>query len=64
VTDLAALLRKLRRDGYTVTKGRSGHYKVRDASGRLVAVTSSTPSDHRGLRNLEGDLRRRAGAGG
>lgn len=61
MTDLAALLRQLRQNGYTTTRAKSGHWKIRDDSGRLVAVTGSTPSDHRGLRNLRGDLRR-AGA--
>lgn len=57
--DLDALVRKLRRDGYSVTTGRrSGHYKVRDKAGRIVAVTGSTPSDPRSLRNFKGQLRR------
>lgn len=57
--DIDTLLRQLRRQGYTVTKGRrSGHIKVRNARGRLLAVTGSTPSDRRSLRNLKSDLRR------
>jgi hypothetical protein len=62
VNDLDALIRRLRRDGYSVSRGRkSSHWHVRDKRGRLVAVTSSTPSDWRGLRNFESRLRR-AGA--
>ena len=61
--DIDALLKQLRKQGYGISKGkRSGHLKIRDASGRVVAVTGSTPSDRRGLRNLRGDLRRRARA--
>jgi hypothetical protein len=62
VSDTAKFLRGLRSEGYTVTKARrSGHWHVRDAGGRLIAVTSGTPSDYRSLRNLRGELRR-AGA--
>lgn len=58
--DLERFLRKLGREGkYRVTRGRrSGHYKVKDAQGRVVASASSTPSDSRALRNFKGDLRR------
>ena len=58
MTALAALLRQLRRDGYSVRKARSGHWHVRDQRGRLIAVTGSTPSDRRSLQNLRGDIRR------
>jgi hypothetical protein len=62
VSDTAKFLRALRGEGYTVTKARrSGHWHVRDSDGRLIAVASSTPSDHRSLRNFRGALRR-AGA--
>jgi hypothetical protein len=58
MTDLAALLRQLRRRGYSVSLARSGHWHIRGRRGRLVAVTSATPSDRRGLRNLRADIRR------
>ena len=59
MNDLDQLLRKLRREGYSVTKGRrSGHLKVRNPRGRIVAVTGSTPSDRRSLQNLRSDIRR------
>jgi hypothetical protein len=61
VSDLGKLLRSLSRDGYSVAKSRAGHWKVRDSRGHLIAVASSTPSDHRSLRNFRGALRR-AGA--
>ena len=58
MNDLDQLIRKLRRDGYSVTRGRKNHWQVRDKGGRLLAATSSTPSDHRSLRNFRGQLRR------
>jgi hypothetical protein len=58
VNDYAAYLRKLRRGGYTVQLAGSGHYQIRDLRGRLVAVTSATPSDHRTLLNLKSQVRR------
>jgi predicted RNA binding protein YcfA (HicA-like mRNA interferase family) len=59
MTELAALLRQLRRDGYRVTRARrGGHLHVRDKTGRLVTVIGSTPSDRRGLRNAQGQIRR------
>ena len=62
MNDTGKLLRSLRRQGWTVSKARSGHWHVRDSGGRLVAVAASTPSDHRSLRNFRGAMRR-AGAG-
>jgi hypothetical protein len=58
VTGLAAVLRQLRRAGYRVTRARSGHWHVRDSNGRLVAVTSATPSDRRAIANLRATVRR------
>jgi len=57
--DLDATLRDLRGRGYKVARGRrSSHWQVRDKSGRLLAVVSSTPGDRNALRNLKGQLRR------
>jgi hypothetical protein len=56
VKDVTAAMRKLRRAGYDVTKGR--HWKVRDGNGRLLAVVSGTTSDRNSLQNLKRDLRR------
>jgi hypothetical protein len=63
VRDIDALLKRLRsEDGFTAAKGkRSGHVKIRDKDGRIVAYCGSTPSNRRGLKNLEARLRR-AGA--
>jgi predicted RNA binding protein YcfA (HicA-like mRNA interferase family) len=59
VDDLKALLRDLRKDGYTVTRAkRTHHFKVWDKAGRLVTVTSSTASDWRSLKNFRGRVRR------
>jgi predicted RNA binding protein YcfA (HicA-like mRNA interferase family) len=60
--DLERFLRKLSQAGYKVTrKTGSGHWHVRNPTGELVAVTSSTPSDVRTLRNFRSEMRR-AGA--
>jgi len=58
VNDLAAYLRQLRRAGYAVRLARSGHWKIRDPQGRLVAVTAATPSGPRTLAGLRADMRR------
>jgi predicted RNA binding protein YcfA (HicA-like mRNA interferase family) len=59
--DVDKVVRQLRRQGYTVTRGRrSGHWQVRDKDGRLVAVTSGTPSDPRSLANFRAQMKRAA----
>lgn len=58
MTPLAAVLRDLRRAGYSTRLARSGHWHIRDRAGHLVAVTGSTPSDHRAVRNLRAHIRR------
>lgn len=54
--DIDALVRKLRRQGYRVSKGK--HWKVRDKNGRLLASISGTTGDRNSLRNIPGQLRR------
>lgn len=57
--DQEEMLRQLGRDGYTVTRSPgSGHWHVRDAAGRLLAVASSTPSDPRSMANLRSQMAR------
>jgi len=58
--DLTALLRYLRRRGYTTTRTRSGHWRIYAPDGRLIAITGSTPSDFRALRNLRATVKRSA----
>lgn len=59
--DVDAIVRRLRRDGYTVTRSRgTSHLKV-SRNGRLLAVVSSTTGDRNSLQNLKRDLRRAEG---
>ena len=55
--ELARLLADARRRGWSVTRTRSGHVRLRHASGATV-FTGSTPSCWRATRNVEADLRR------
>lgn len=58
-SDHSTLLRKLRRQGFTVEQTkRSGHYRVRKGDSRFVTIPG-TPSDSwRGLKNCVRDLRK------
>ncbi len=56
--DLKKLLKDLEEQGATITTTTKGHLQVRDANNRIVAVTGSTPSDHRSLLNFKAQLRR------
>lgn len=59
--DVKRVMRELRRQGYEVGQSKgSSHWHVRKG-GRLLAVTGSTPSDRKSLRNLKGQLRRAEG---
>lgn len=52
------LLRKLRKLGWQVDKTQGQHYRcVSPVTGEAV-IFSSTPSDHRNLKNIKADLRR------
>lgn len=52
------LFRDLRRAGWNIHVGGSGHYQIRDTDNRLITTTPASPSDRRGRRNLLADLRR------
>jgi hypothetical protein len=52
------LVRELRREGWQVELSRNGHLKIRDERGRIAAVTGSTASDWRAVKNLRADLAR------
>lgn len=56
--EIAAIIRELDRQGFTVDMGGSGHWKVKDGDGRLVTVIAASPGDGRGLRNAIAVLRR------
>ncbi|MEQ8717739.1 MAG: hypothetical protein RIE08_09020 [Acidimicrobiales bacterium] len=51
------VLRKLKDFGLEVEWAGSGHIKVRCPNGRMV-VGSSSPSDHRAMKEFAADLRR------
>lgn len=57
--EVAAFLRELRGRGYTAKKARrSGHWIIRNPQGRIVTVTSGTPSDRRTLMNARKQIER------
>ena len=58
MSDLRSIIKALRDQGFTVEQMRSGHYRVRDASGIFVTTLPATPSDWRSLKNAEAVLRR------
>jgi hypothetical protein len=59
-SDVNRLLYKLEHEhGCTVTKGRNGHWKVRNGTAQISVVSS--PSDRRVLLNIKGDCRRHLG---
>ncbi|RKR92807.1 hypothetical protein BDK92_7289 [Micromonospora pisi] len=51
------LFAALRRARWTVTEAGSGHWKIHNPDGRLVATAHNSSSDWRGPRNLLRDLR-------
>lgn len=55
--DLARLLEAARKRGWRLERTRGSHWKLKHPSGAVV-VSSSTPSCHRALLNLQADLRR------
>ena len=56
--EFRALLDTISVAGWEIRQGRrSSHWKVCDASGRMVAVMSNTPSDHRAIKNTRSQLR-------
>jgi hypothetical protein len=50
--------RDYRPRGYTIRVGGSGHLKIIAPDGYYVATVSATPSDPRGIRNAQAQLRR------
>lgn len=54
---LKELLKRVKADGWLVEKAKNGHYKLTHPCGGLVFVSLS-PSDHRALLNIRGDIRR------
>ncbi|HVZ99670.1 MAG TPA: hypothetical protein VG841_05095 [Caulobacterales bacterium] len=52
-------LRDLSRAGFTATRTRRGHWRFEHPLMDGPVFTSGTPSDHRSLKNLRAQLRRR-----
>lgn len=57
-TDTKQLLRKLRKLGWQPVRLKGQHYRVVSPDTGQVVVFSSTPGDHRNLKNVRGDLRK------
>jgi hypothetical protein len=54
---LHQLLDEARRRGWQVDMTRNSHWRLRGPN-QAMLFTGSTPSDHRGVRNLRSDIRR------
>lgn len=52
------LFRALRRAGWSIGVGGTGHYKLLAPDGEFVTTIPATPSDHRARRNAIAALRR------
>lgn len=59
--EIKQLFKDLEKNGYTVTDTRGGHKAIRHPQKPGVVHSASTPSDHRGLKNLKAQLRRTFG---
>jgi predicted RNA binding protein YcfA (HicA-like mRNA interferase family) len=57
--DLRPLVKQLKKNGYTVAQTRGNHYGVYAPDGKLLQVIAGTTSDHRSMKNLKADLRRK-----
>jgi len=56
-SEISNAIRALRKDGYTVTMGKGGHWHVRGRAGQLLAVLSATTANRRTVANLRSNLR-------
>ena len=58
-TEMRKVRRQLERSGFTATKTRGGHWKFGHPNMEGVVFAPDTPSDHRAIKNLHAELRRR-----
>lgn len=58
-SDLKALQRTATRAGWRVEVTRHNHLRWKSPDGKHVYFTASTPSDHRAIRNIRSELRKR-----
>jgi predicted RNA binding protein YcfA (HicA-like mRNA interferase family) len=56
--DLVKLLTAARARGWTLSRTRGGHLRLRHPTTGATVVTASTPSCWRAVRNIAADLRR------
>lgn len=56
--EIQEILRALKKEGAVITRGRGGHYKVRNPVTRRSVNIASTPCDFRSVRNSVTRLRR------
>jgi len=56
--DMEEILRTLAKEGAIITRGRGGHYKVRNPDTRRSINIPSTPCDNRSVLNSIARLRR------
>lgn len=55
--DIKHLLRKARRQGFTVRRARSGHYRLTSPAGATITI-AATPSGPGGIHRARADLKR------
>lgn len=58
-SDMMKLVRMLERDGFTAVHTGGGHLCLRHPGFSGCVFTSSTPSDHRAVKNLRAMLKRK-----
>ena len=58
-TTMTKLLRELERDGFSATRTAGGHFRFSHPLINGYVSGPSTPSDHRGIKNLVATLRRK-----
>lgn len=58
-SNMTKLLRELEREGYSATRTNGGHLKIRHSQMTGSVFCPSTPSDHRGMKNLVAILKRK-----
>jgi hypothetical protein len=57
--ELKQIIRDLGREGYVVSRTKSGHYSVCARDGRRLYALPSTPGRGRGMNNLRAALKRK-----
>lgn len=58
-SEMRKLRRALQRDGFSVAKTRGGHWRFEHPEMLGPVFGPDTPSDHRGVKNLRAELKRR-----